>query len=144
MRVDIANGQDPGSRWLVPSRTSPELAAPVNFEAIIQPLPVAAPGCQSAQRARRNGRLPRAAGRSRSGGSANRRAPPPPKTGIRVYIRGFSNHHELRHLGNIRIRLFFAILVHEKWKRYANECFAHFFHDPLPIDLVKKNPQTRH
>ena len=31
-----------------------------------------------------------------------------------------------------QIRRFFAILVRERRKRYANECFAHFFHDPLP------------
>ena len=83
-QVRTEDGQDPGPRRLVPSRTSLELAAPVAVEAIIQPLTVAVPGCQSAQRARRNARLARAARRTKSSGSANRRAPPPPKTGIRV------------------------------------------------------------
>ena len=87
-QVHRANGQDPGSRRLAPSRTSPESAAPVKVWTMdYNPTgDGSGSGCQSAQRVRRDSRLAR---RPKSSGSASRRAPPTPRPGIRIRYTRF-------------------------------------------------------
>ena len=78
-QVRTEDGQDPGPRRLVPSRTSLELAAPVGLD--YNPIDCRGSGCRrSAQLARRNTRLAR---RPKSSVSANRRARPQLRSGIR-------------------------------------------------------------
>lgn len=78
-QVRTEDGQDPGPRRLVPSRTSLELAAPVGLD--YNPIDCRGSGCRrSAQLARRNTRLGR---RPKSNVSANRRARPQLRSGIR-------------------------------------------------------------
>ena len=78
-QVRTEDGHDPGPRRLVPSRTSLELAAPVGLD--YNPIDCRGSGCRrSAQLARRNTRL---ATRPKSSVSANRRARPQLRSGIR-------------------------------------------------------------
>ena len=80
-QVRTEDGHDPGPRRLVPSRTSLELAAPVGLD--YNPTDCRGSGCRrSAQLARRNTRLGR---RPKSNVSANRRARPQLRSGIRVH-----------------------------------------------------------
>ena len=86
-QVRTEDGQDPGPRRLVPSRTSLEVAAPVGLD--YNPIDCRGSGCRrSAQLARRNTRLAR---RPKSNVSANRRARPQLRSGIRQVSLSFTN-----------------------------------------------------